>query len=160
LENILVPLGLGFDWRSLALTQGNEVSAELVVIHFKGRCDIADLEPFEGFPGPLGWTHISDGEILPFTDVNCDGIRIFLQRDLLKLPEEARQTAFGKAVARVLAHELYHIFARTTKHGAWGIAKASYSVRDLLCGQFQFEKKEFDMLRAHQQRMAAAAAGQ
>jgi len=162
LANILGPLGLEFEWRSLALTQGNEVSTELAVIHFKGRCDTANLEPLDGHPGPLGWTHMSDGEILPFSDIDCDGIRVFVQRELLGLPEPERPAAYGRAVARVLAHELYHIFARTTKHASWGIAKAAYSVQDLLAAKIQFEKKECDLLRAHQLHLAAmnAAMGQ
>src|SRR5215471_11985472 len=54
LANIMVPIGLGFEWRALAGTQGNEVSTELAVIHFKGECDAAGLVPVDGFPGPLG----------------------------------------------------------------------------------------------------------
>jgi len=150
LANILGPLGVVFEWRSLALATGNEVSAELVVIHFKGRCDALNLEPVDGIPGPLGWTHMSDGEILPFTDVNCDGIRLFMQRELLALPATERQAAYGRALARVLAHELYHIFARTTRHASWGIAKPAYSARDLLAPKLQFERKEGALLRAHQ----------
>jgi len=157
LENILEPLGLGFEWRSLVLNRGNEVSTELAVIHFKGNCDISDLEAADAFPGPLGWTHISDGEILPFSDVNCDGIRLFLQRDLLKLPEKGRPAAYGRAIARVVAHELYHIFAKTTKHGARGLGKAAYSAQELLRTRFEFEKRESDVLRAHHLRLVGAS---
>lgn len=157
LENIMEPSGLDLEWRSLATTMGNEVSTELAVIHFKGHCDVNDMAPVEGFPGPLGWTHMSDGEILPFTDVNCDGVRIFLQRDLLQLPEKDREPAYGRALGRVLAHELYHIFAKTTKHGSWGIAKAAYSVHELLAHKLEFDKKQCDILRAHQLRLAAAS---
>jgi hypothetical protein len=157
LENILEPLGLGFEWRSLVLNRGNEVSTELAVIHFKGNCDISDLEAADAFPGPLGWTHISDGEILPFSDVNCDGIRLFLQRDLLKLPEKDRPAAYGRAIARVVAHELYHIFAKTTKHGARGLGKAACSAQELLRTRFEFEKRESDVLRAHHLRLVGAS---
>jgi hypothetical protein len=132
------------------------------VIHFKGTCDADDLAPVDGYPGPLGWTHISDGEILPFSDINCDGIRLFLQRDLLRVPEINRPEMYGRALARVLAHELYHIFAKTTKHAAWGIGKPAYTVQELLSHKFQFEKKECDLLRAHQAHLLSigGAAGQ
>jgi len=157
LENILEPFGLGFEWRSLALNQGNEISTELAVIRFKGNCDISDLKAADAFPGPLGWTHISDGEILPFGDINCDGIRLFLQRDLLKLPEKDRPAAYGRAIARVVAHELYHIFAKTTKHGARGLGKAACSAQELLRTRFEFERRESDLLRAHRMRLAGAS---
>jgi hypothetical protein len=75
---------------------------------------------------------MSDGEILPFSDINCDAIRSFLQRDLLRIPEVDREVAYGRAIARVLAHELYHIFARTTRHAVRDIGKSTFTVQDLL----------------------------
>jgi len=161
LATIMVPAGIDFEWRSLSATMGNEVSVELAVIHFKGACDATDLMPTDAYPGPLGWTHISDGQILPFSDINCDGIRLFTQRELLRVPEGLREVAYGRAVARVLAHELYHIFAKTRKHASWGVGKPAYSAQELLANKFLFEKKECDLLRAHQQQLASiAAAGQ
>ncbi len=155
LEDIMVPAGMGFQWRSLTAATGSEVSVELAVIHFKGTCDVADLTPMEAYPGPLGWTHISDGEILPFSDINCDGIRLFLQRDLLRMPQADRERLYGRAIARVLAHELYHIFAKTTKHASWGIGKPAYTVQELLSNKFQFEKRQCDLLRAREAQLAA-----
>jgi hypothetical protein len=149
LANIMLPTTIEFEWRSLAASKGNEVSPELAVIHFKGTCSVTNLAPTKVHPGPLGWTDISDGEILPFSEINCDGIRLFMQRDLLRIPEVTREVAYGRAIARVLAHELYHIFARTTKHAAWGIGKPSFTVHELLSNKFQFEKSECDLLRAH-----------
>jgi hypothetical protein len=157
LSNIMVPAGMEFEWRLLNDTKGNEVSVELAVIHFKGTCDVQDLSPMDAYPGPLGWTHMSDGEILPFSDINCDGVRLFLQRDLLRVPEPIRPAAYGRAVARVLAHELYHIFAKTTKHGVWGVAKPAYSVQELLSPKFQFDKKQCDKLREHQEHLASVS---
>jgi len=154
LQNVMMPAGIDFEWRSLANSMGNEVSVELAVIHFKGTCALTDLAPTEIYPGPLGWTHMSDGEILPFSDINCDGIRGFIQRGLLQLPEAVRETAYGRAIARVLAHELYHILAKTTKHAAWGIGKPAYTVQELLSTRFEFEKKQCDTLKAHQARLA------
>src|SRR4051794_20455165 len=70
LATIMAPLGLRFDWRALAGVTGNEVSVELAVLTFKGRCDVHNLVPRNGVPGALGWTHVSDGAILPFADVD------------------------------------------------------------------------------------------
>lgn len=159
LANIMEPAGMGFDWRSLAASMGNEVSVELAVIHFKGTCAANDLTPIDGFPGPLGWTHMSDGEILPFADINCDGVRLFIQRELLRQPEGLREAAYGRAVARVLAHELYHIFAKTTKHASSGVGKPAYSAQDLVSAKFLFGNKECDRLRAHEERISAEING-
>ena len=147
LGSIMTPLGLRFEWRDLRAPRDEEPAVELAVISFKGHCDVAGLLPRSTSPGALGWTHISDGEILPFSDVDCDGIRGFLQHSLLLLPPAGREEAFGRALARVLAHELYHIFADTTRHGSCGIGKEAYTVRDLMASDFRFENRESRALK-------------
>jgi hypothetical protein len=147
LATIMLPLGLRFEWRDLHGPR-DDFAVELAVVTFKGRCNVAGLSPHTASsPGALGWTHISDGVILPFSDVDCDGIRVFLQRSLLGISTSDREEVFGHALARVLAHELYHIFADTTRHGSCGIAKEAYSVRDLLSTGFRFEDRESKALK-------------
>jgi hypothetical protein len=147
LDSIMTPLGLRFEWRDLHGARLEKPAVELAVVSFKGRCDVSGLVRRAATPGPLGWTHISDGSILPFSDVDCGGIRAFLQSDLLEIPAAAREAAFGRALARVLAHELYHVFADTTRHGSFGIGKEAYSARDLLENGFRFENRESKALR-------------
>lgn len=156
-DKIMYPIGLHLEWRSLAMNLGNEVSRDLAVVRFKGHCDTKDLVDSDGYPGPLGWTYLSDGEVIPFIGINCDGIRIMLQRSLIRIPEPARTSAYSNAVARVLAHELYHVFTRTTKHGSSGIAKSAYSENELLSDRFSFNKQQSDALRAYIARLAAMA---
>jgi len=145
---IMSPAKLRFAWYPLAEARGRRLSPHVAVVHFKGECDTEGLLPEGGYPGPLGWTHISDGHILPFVDINCLGIRIFVQCSLVDLPTPTRDSAFGKAVARVLAHELYHVLANTQGHSSEGIAKARYSVQELLAPIFQLGRKEQDALRS------------
>jgi hypothetical protein len=159
LDNIMVPAGLHFDWHPLT-EAGGRVSAQLAVIHFKGQCDTQDLRPEWGYPGPLGWTHISDGEILPFIDVNCEGVRLFVQRNLVGLPVPSRDAAYGRALARVLAHELYHFLANTKGHASGGLAKAAYSAEELLGQTFLFGRKEYECLRTHRINLVAQAEAQ
>ena len=156
-ESIMAPIGIRFEWRDLNQTQGHEVSAELAVVTFKGRCDTAGVGTHSRFEGALGWTHVSDGQILPFTDVSCDRVREFVQSGLLLFRMEDREARYGRALGRVLAHELYHIFANTTRHGSMGVAKESYSVQDLVADDFQFQAKESRMLQANRPRPAVEA---
>lgn len=147
LENLMEPEGLHLDWRSLAGVSGADVAAELAVVKFQGRCDADGLVMRSVHPGALGWTHVSDGVILPFADVDCDRIRVFLQKELMFLRATDRAEAYGRAVARVVAHELYHIFTQTAHHAAEGIGKSAFSVQDLLSGDFAFDERESEMLR-------------
>ena len=139
-QSIMAPMGLTFRWQDLTASDGRQTSVELAVIEFKGRCDTADLMPHDFIPGPLGWTHLSNGVILPFSTVDCSAVRSFIQKELLTIPD--REEAFGRALGRVLAHELYHIFANTKHHGADGVAREAYSIHDLLSDNFQFETRE------------------
>lgn len=148
LDSIMAPAGLQFEWHSLAHDNG-EVSAELAVVSFKGRCDSTALPLHSTNPGALGWTHLSDGVILPFSDVDCNGVRAFLGARLLALRSGDRSGALGRALGRVLAHELYHIFANTTRHATDGAGKPAYSVEDLLSAGFSFAKRETLAIRPH-----------
>jgi hypothetical protein len=145
---IMSPMGLAFKWIAMEDNKGNELSVKLAVVHFNGSCEAANLAVAQSTQSlALGWTYITDGTIQPFSDIDCDGIRAFLRTDLLAMPKEDREEAYGRAVGRVLAHELYHIFANTPHHGSHGVAKSYYSPQDLLSKDFQFEQKESEELR-------------
>jgi hypothetical protein len=148
LETIMRPLGLEFTWRDLHASSGNEVSVELVVVSFKGTCRMLDALPYGGESGALGWTHMSDGTILPFSDVDCDKIRRFIAAETRTLDFQQREIVYGRAMGRVLAHELYHVFTNTTRHATWGVAKAFYTAHDLVSDQFHFQEKDSRALRA------------
>jgi hypothetical protein len=101
----------------------------------------------------LGWTYVSDGAILPYGDVDCDRIRLFIQMGLLGVPARQREQAYGRAVGRVVAYELYHILTRNPRHGSVGVGKAAYTVRDLLGDRFVFDEAESEQLRTNQPRL-------
>ena len=98
--------------------------------------------------------------VLPFSDVDCDAVRGFLQKEMLSRPVDSREEIYGRALGRVLAHELYHVLAGTAIHGACGIAKSGYTVTDLLAREFVFEAAELRTLlksKTHQLLEKAAA---
>jgi hypothetical protein len=134
--SILSPMGARIEWRSLDAVRLGDSADELAVVRFMGNCD-PERPAFRSDPGALGFTHVSDGVVLPFCEVDCDRIRSFLSRALVPLQIEDRAGNFGRAVGRVLSHELYHIFARTSHHWPLGLAKAALSVKDLTAGEFR-----------------------
>lgn len=147
LTAIMGPIGLQFEWRDLKSARGNEVSVELVVISFKGTCNMDEAMPAHVTGGALGWTHMSDGDVLPFSDVDCDRVRRLIAPSTLGTSQSERERLFGRALGRVLAHELYHIFGNTTKHASLGVAKAFYTAGELVSDSFRFESKETKTLR-------------
>ena len=147
-DAIMGRLGIDLTWRQLAEATGSEVSVQLAVIHFLGKCEVTALRPHRVQPGALGWTHESDGAILPFGSVDCDRVRGFLQLDLLSYAADQRELIYGRALGRVLAHELYHIFTKSRHHSPDGVGKAAYATRDLLGTRFVFDSAESTELRS------------
>ncbi|SPE35422.1 conserved exported hypothetical protein [Candidatus Sulfopaludibacter sp. SbA3] len=146
LASLVAPIGLRLEWRPLVGPASSEASAALVVVTFKGRCDVTGLEPRHLEPGALAWTHINDGIILPFVDVDCDRLRDFTQAKLLQMDPRFREQLYGRAMARVLGHELYHVFAETRHHGKGGVAQPAFTTGELLSEHFDFAEKEFRSL--------------
>lgn len=150
--SIMNPLGLTFVWRKLDSVSPSAF-ADLIVIRFKGSCEGLPTPYDELGPGEedttLAATQTSHGEVLHFTEVRCEAMRRYLASDVAALDETARDRAYGRALGRILAHEMYHVFGNTEKHGIDGIARASYSRRDLLQPTFGFEAKEAEALRLY-----------
>jgi hypothetical protein len=136
-DKILKPSGVALDWRMASENHGDEVFSGLVVLKFKGKCKLegwsdtpAGLSP--GEERTLGTTKVVNGHVLPFTEVRCDEVKRALAYVRPEANQRERQRAFGIALGRVVAHELYHIFASTTGHAVRGLAKASESLEDLV----------------------------
>jgi hypothetical protein len=141
-DSTMSPMGLRFDWQQLSDFRSDRVSAAVAVVHFEGRCDVGGMVMRGNQPGSLGWTEISDGKILPFTHVDCERVRTFLQTTLLGFRPGEQEAAYGRALGRVLVHELFHVFGDTPKHGSGGAGKEKYSPVDLLAANFQFNEKQ------------------
>ncbi len=147
LAALVSPIGLRLEWRALSAPRFGEASAALVVVGFLGSCDVSGLQPEHIDLGALAWTHISDGVILPFVDVDCNQLRQLLQSRLVRIRADLREHLFGRALARVLGHELYHVFAETRHHANSGVAQPVFTAAELLSEKFDFEEKEFRVLR-------------
>jgi len=147
LDAIMLPFHLRFDWRALDSASGHDVVAQIMVVSFKGACQ-AD-SPLRPDPSVrmLGATHIADGEILPFADVDCDKIRVLMDQCLSHAIPPERDRLLGRAMARVLAHELYHFLAHTTRHASTGIAKPSYTAAELAGGVLRFDEAQLRSVR-------------
>jgi hypothetical protein len=147
LASIMSPMGFHIDWRSLSEPTSYAEAVKLAVVTFTGRCDASGKSPLFRRGGALGLTLISNGAILPFSEVDCDAIRASIQKELWMRYTDTRPQIFGRAVARVLAHELYHVFARTSKHRSCGLGQATYTATELLSNEFQFEKGDAIAMR-------------
>ncbi len=138
-SHILNQTGVFLRWRLGVPAQS--VSGMLVVVKLLGHCDM-DGSPVSLAPGPLGWSHEVDGTVLPFSDMACDKLRGAVVSAMADGNQFGANVLLGRAMGRVLAHELYHIVAGTSVHGHDGVAQAAFTPRQLTSGPLELEAPE------------------
>lgn len=141
---ILRESGVELDWWDQ--DSGGEIppASQIYVIRFHGNCSVSPAR--FGTRGPLGVTHASDGEVLPFIDVDCDQIRATAMRNLPKKEPKA-EAVLGRALARVASHELVHAITRSERHGRRGVAQPAFSPDDLTTDDFELAPEDLDRVR-------------
>jgi len=85
------------------------------------------IPPLSLEPVSLGFTYIMGGEPSPFSNIECDRVR-----SSLGAQPGRGDLAFGRALGRVLAHELHHVIDRTRRHTAAGYTRKSLTAADLV----------------------------
>jgi len=140
-EALVEPSSIRVAWTSN--TTGAEVYDRVAVVRIRGDCRVdapvlMTTRTEKQGAEPLAQTQVVDGDVLPFAAVRCDAVRSLIGRDLALQPSYEREDLFGRALGRVLAHELYHILLRTTRHGTEGLARPAQSSADLLADRDSF----------------------
>jgi hypothetical protein len=148
---------IGFDiaWRLVSENQGNEAFERLVVVKLAGKCACERSLSSTRQIVVLGSTEVSGGEVLPYSQVRCDQVRRVLPQFEFAANRQSGDAALGRALGRVLAHELYHVLLGTTHHSASGLAKAIQSIEDLSADEFSFELSASDRRHGDQNGLAA-----
>jgi len=147
LEDILSPLGFHLEWRSETDNPPGEAFNYIVSVHFRGNC--LPEAPWGVTPevDKLGGTHITDGNVLPFGEVNIDAVRRTTWPLLIRDGAAQATVLLGRALARVLAHEVYHMLARTQRHTWRGLAKRRLTAHELVVDPVRFGAPELVKMR-------------
>jgi hypothetical protein len=132
-ESLFSPTGVSISWRS---EQDTDMYRRIAVIRITGPCT-AEPPALAVFRRAseieaLGETEIVNGKVIPFGDVKCDAVRRVIARELRTTPSWDRDEMLGRALGRVLAHELYHILLQSTLHGRTGISRPAQTSADLI----------------------------
>ena len=120
--------GVVLSWRRIDKLSSSDASPRMVVVRLRGVCETGRPIPAVSLePVALGYTYILGGEPSPFSDIECDRVRNSLG------PQSGHDDlAFGRALGRVLAHELHHVIDRTRRHTAKGYTRQSLSAAELV----------------------------
>jgi len=154
LQRILLPTGFEMVWKDLQLRKSSEQFDQVVVLTFDGTCSAAGTPSASRRAGKrqdvgLADSSVSNGQVLPFFRVDCEYLAQMLDSALRSMNEGERDVVFGRALARIMAHEIYHITGQTKEHQERGVAKASFSVHDLTTSRFDFDAWSLAQIRTH-----------
>jgi hypothetical protein len=147
---MLAATGAQFSWLMLKKDEQSATFDELAVLRFRGNCRMEKVGKPEEVTGEaltLGYTNVESGRVFGYSRVECDQIKTFIGSLLENSCAHDRETAFSRALGRVVAHELYHILARTTEHSHEGLAKAIQTPFDLIRENFHFDRRALLWLR-------------
>ena len=148
---LLSPSGVKLDWRMMSDSRLHEEFQTVVVARFEGLCSAgydSNAAKTSERPVPLADTPVQDGHVLPFTRVDCAAVARLTAPMLAGEAGARRDFLYGRALGRVLAHEIYHILGQTTTHEDKGVAKTAFHARELLSETFAFNEPAITVLRA------------
>ena len=136
-ESEFAPSGVKLNWGSSQDLQGAAINGQIAIVGLRGQC--GPEAPARALPPPLGegsealgQTHMVNGKVLPMADVLCDAVHQLVDRDLRAAQAGEREKLLGRALGRVVAHELYHIILRTTDHARSGLLRPALTSAELL----------------------------
>ncbi len=130
-ERLIERPGTEIVWRGEI--SGRETFHRVLVIRLRGDCS-AGLDANCLPPSTLGSTHISDGKVQPFIDISCGQVSAALSRQWKWPGGRIPADVFGRALARVAAHEIFHALTESADHDEAGLMKPAFDRFDL-CGR-------------------------
>ena len=134
------------EWR-LRNQMSADVSGDLVLVTFRGRCVIDSVPPpFYDETGPLAWTSTVEGAPMPFGQISCDDVRNAVLRAMWGGDFSHADQLFGRALGRVLAHEFYHMRAKTTAHATSGVTKPALSGAQLIAEHLTVDDESIEKM--------------
>lgn len=113
---------------------------DLVVVELRGSCAVPTTLIRRSRIVQMGSSAVADGKVLPFSWVNCTAVAQLIEPYMSRQQAAQRDFVYGRAMARVLAHEFYHVLGRTLAHTATGLTKARLEPGDLLSEQAEYGK--------------------
>ncbi len=163
-SDILRKSGIRLVVRAVA-EAGETFDEPIVVVTLRGECDMdrpagrealsdtnrSDSNRSDFKRIALGWTHSSDGVLLPFSELACTNIRTAVTAAIPANASSRANFVLGRAMGRVLAHELYHVIAATFEHGRNGVAQQGLTPAELVAGRLELDTEDADAIRAGRQ---------
>jgi hypothetical protein len=142
LETLMETAGYRVEWKVLGDPSGKD-DRVITVVELRGSCRAPEptvyVKPVEN-GASLASTAVERGKILPFSWINCETLTEMLAPSLSGKESGQRDFLYGRAMGRLLAHELYHTLSNKRGHSESGVGKATFSANDVLAERFTFDR--------------------
>jgi hypothetical protein len=129
----------------------------LVVVELQGACNpsqgvtsLTRMSPEMIQDQPLASSQVVSGRILPFVWLHCETLNHFLGSSLAGASAAYRETLYGRAMARLIAHELYHFLVQTRHHTRSGVTQSQVTPGQVLAFSLDFDRRASLNLHASQ----------
>lgn len=136
---------LRFDFRSRS-EAARVTSDNLMVVRFKGKCVFEPIPYLIDERGPMAFTYTTDGEVQPFSEVECGRVIQAMRPAMAGGDFGKGDVLLGRALGRVLAHEVVHILSKSGQHGASGVAKTALSGSQLIAPELRLEPEDLERI--------------
>jgi hypothetical protein len=130
------------EWAKPEEVAGLTAFAKLVVVRVCAPVEEPGGVRVTGGGRPLGSTQVVNQRILPFIRIYPERVEGLVGRSTLSSQPLHRRLLIGRALGRILAHELYHVLAETLDHGNRGVTQSHLGVEELVWTNLGFEAHE------------------
>ena len=89
---------------------------------------------------PSAWTKTVDGAPSSFGEVSCEMVRKTVLSALWGQDYARQELLFGRALGRVVAHEVYHMMAKTAQHGGSGVTAPALTGAQLISDSLDLDE--------------------
>ncbi|HLK70104.1 MAG TPA: hypothetical protein VKU19_42030 [Bryobacteraceae bacterium] len=145
LATVMKDSGLIFDWRTKEEAKGESFD-NLVVVRLKGKCILEPVPYLYDERGPLAFTYASGDDVLPFSEVACDRV-VEAARSAMSGSDFAHaDLLLGRALGRVVAHELVHMLSKSGEHGREGVTQPALSGLKLIAPEMHLSASDLERI--------------
>ena len=138
-------LRFNFRWRSQA---SEEALTDLVLVRFTGKCVLEPVGYLYDERGPMAFTYSTDGIVQPFSEVACDKVTSAVRSAMAGSDFANADILLGRALGRVLAHEVVHMLSKSGAHGRTGVAKTALSGSQLIAPELRLGPEDVERIHA------------
>ena len=140
-EALTAGLGLDVQWQSYRNRDSSPQSEYLLVVTLRGSCSEERKSGAVKAGEVLASAAVSDGRVLPFIQIDCGKVRSLIQPEMRRRTVREQSQILGRALARVLAHEAYHVIAESSNHADHGVGKPQFRAAELANESFSFDSQ-------------------